>query len=195
MSYWFRICYTLLPVILAGVCNMIFVKLPVLDCLKKPMDNGMVYRDGKRLFGANKTWKGFWGMVFFTGFWMWCLGSLDALSPWVRGLSLICYEEIPPAWQWFYGALWGLGYVVFELPNSYVKRRIGIPPGQNAKGLKGYIFMFVDQADSVLGCMVFMLFFYVPTVSEALAIFVAGVVIHYVINIMLFVVGLKKQPA
>lgn len=41
--------------------------------------------------------------------------------------------------------------------------------------------------------MVFMLFFHIPTPVEATLIFIFGVVIHYVINILLFIVGLKKQ--
>jgi len=185
--------YTLLPVVMAGICNMIFVKLPVFVFLKIPMDNGVVCSDGKRLFGANKTWKGFLGMIFLTGFWMWGFGIFDNAFAWAQGLSLIDYQNFSAAEEWFYGLLWGVGYVLFELPNSYVKRRIDIPPGENRTGFTGQLFKFIDQADSVLGCMVFMLFFYIPTPFEAIALFIAGVIIHYLINILLFLVGLKKQ--
>ena len=193
MSSIVRITYTLLPVILAGICNMVLVKLPILSCLSRPMDGGAVRPDGKRLLGANKTWKGFWGMVFFTGFWMWIFGVLDNTFSWAEGLSLITYHEFSAAQEWFYGCLWGLGYVLFELPNSYAKRRIDIPPGENKAGFTGNLFKFIDQADSVLGCMVFMLFFYIPGPADAAAIFVIGVAIHYLINILLFLIGLKKQ--
>jgi len=193
MSYILRIVYTLLPVILAGVCNMILVKLPVLDSLKRPMDGGALCSDGKRLFGANKTWKGFVGMIFLTGFWMYVLGYLDQHLSWARGLSLMDYQSFSPAMEWLYGAIWGLGYVLFELPNSYIKRRLDIPPGQNKKGTIGYLFMFIDQADSVLGCMLFMLVFYVPSIKDAVAIFGLGVIIHYLTNVALYLVGLKKQ--
>jgi len=188
-----QIFYTLMPVVLAGVCNMILVKLPLFGFLKIPMDNEAVCADGKRLFGANKTWKGFWGMVFLTGFWMWVFGALDNTFAWAQGLSLLGYHNFSAVQELLYGFLWGLGYVLFELPNSYVKRRIDIPPGENRTGFIGHLFKFIDQADSVLGCMVFMLFFYIPTPLEAAALFVAGVIIHYLINILLFLVGLKKQ--
>ena len=54
---------TLMPIILAGVLNMIFCKSSLLQAAYRPMDGGLVLKDGKRLFGANKTWKGFIGMI------------------------------------------------------------------------------------------------------------------------------------
>ncbi len=53
---------TLMPVILAGVTNMIFLGSSLLEAAYRPMDAGLL-RMGKRLFGANKTWKGFLGMI------------------------------------------------------------------------------------------------------------------------------------
>ena len=54
---------TLMPVILAGILNMIFCKSSLLEAAYRPMDGGLILKDGKRLFGANKTWKGFLGMI------------------------------------------------------------------------------------------------------------------------------------
>ena len=54
---------TLMPVIFAGIFNMIFCKLPILGFLKKPMDAGKNFTDGRRIFGDNKTWKGFAGYL------------------------------------------------------------------------------------------------------------------------------------
>ncbi len=188
-----RVTYTILPIVMAGIINMILVKAPVFNFLRRPMDGGKRCSDGKRLFGDNKTWKGFWGMIFLTGFWMWFFGLLDEYFDWARGLSLIPLSQFSPWQEWLYGALWGLGYVLFELPNSYIKRRIDIPPGKNASGALGHLFRFIDQADSVIGCLIFMLFFYRPTLLEAVSIFIVGVAIHLAVNILLYVVGLKGQ--
>ena len=54
---------SMMPVILAGVLNMIWCKSDLARCLKIPMDRNIILRDGKRLFGDNKTWKGFFGMI------------------------------------------------------------------------------------------------------------------------------------
>lgn len=196
MSSLGQILYFLLPVILGGVSNMVFVKLPVATRLKRPMDGGWRLNDGERLLGENKTWKGFLGMILFTSLWMAVVAYVSRTFPWAGDLSLIRYEAFRfPFNEWFYGALWGFGYVLFELPNSYVKRRLNIPPGRNASGLKGILFTFIDQADSVIGCMVFMLFFYVPSVTEAVLIFLVGTGVHYVVNVLLFGIRLKNQPA
>lgn len=189
-----QLSYFLLPVILGGVCNMIFIKLPVADRLKAAMDYGRFWVDGKRVLGDNKTWKGFLGMIFITALWMAVFGQLNSHFDWARALSILDSSRFDfPLAYWIYGGLWGFGYVLFELPNSFIKRRINIGPGENHPGPIGLFFLFMDQADSVIGCMILMLFFYTPTLQEAAIIFVLGTVIHYVINILLYLVGLKNQ--
>ena len=50
---------TLLSSIFAGIVNSIFCKSNILDFLKIPMDFNKRLYDNKRIFGDNKTWKGF----------------------------------------------------------------------------------------------------------------------------------------
>ena len=66
-----EIYVTLAPAILAGVLNMIWVRLPWALSLAIPMDRGIIRSDGYRLLGDHKTWKGFLGMIG--------LGALSAL--------------------------------------------------------------------------------------------------------------------
>jgi hypothetical protein len=49
-----------------------------------------------------------------------------------RHLNDIPYEGL-------YGASLGLVYILAELPNSFIKRRLDIAPGKNATGIKGII--------------------------------------------------------
>jgi hypothetical protein len=189
-----KLFYFLLPVIFGGVSNMLYVKLPLVRRWNAPIDRNCLAGDGKRLFGENKTWQGFVGMITFTAFWMFIFTHMANTYDWVYKFALVDYR----AWQhplqaWLYGAILGFGYVLFELPNSYMKRRIDIPPGKNGYGWRGIVFYFVDQADSVLGCLLVMHFFFQPTWQEALGIFILGTIIHYLINLILFAVGLKKQ--
>lgn len=51
---------TLLPVIFAGVFNMLFVKTKFYKKYRKPIDGG------KNIFGNNKTWIGALSMILFT---------------------------------------------------------------------------------------------------------------------------------
>ena len=49
------------------------------------------------------------------------------------------------------------------------------------------------QSDSVMGCLVGMLIFYVPSWQDALAILVLATGFHFLTNIALYLLGLKKQ--
>jgi hypothetical protein len=189
-----QLAYLILPVTIAGICNMIYVKIPLVRRWNAPMDGSRTSKDGKRLFGDHKTWQGFGGMIVLTGLWMAAWVWAATHFSWASRLTVIDYHQWDfPADALWYGGWWGFGYVLFELPNSYIKRRIDIAPGKNASGWKGALFLFIDQADSIVGCMIFMLLFYRPNWREALLIFLMGVGIHYSINILLYLTGLKKQ--
>ncbi len=190
-----RIILFIVPVVYAGICNMIFVKLPLLNFLFHPIDNRMLLRDGKRLFGDNKTWKGFTGMIVFSVFWITCSTSVYIIAG-LQPYLLVPIEKLSPLYMIpFFGSLIGIGYVVFELPNSFFKRRIDIPPGKNVPSFIGYFFTFVDQCDSVVGIMVFISFVHILDIKEYILLFLIGTGIHYIINILLYFVGLKKQAA
>ena len=194
MSTMPQLLFLIAILVLAGATNMIFVKAPFSSGLSRPMDRGVRLHDGKRLFGDNKTWKGFFGMIVITAICLAAAGSLATNFPDIQRLSLIPFEEFKsPFTVWFFGALWGLAYVLAELPNSFLKRRIDIPPGENARGMKGFLCLVLDQADSVIGCVIVLPLFSSITWLDALVLVVLGSSIHYLTNLGLFAVRLKKQ--
>ncbi|PCI47799.1 MAG: CDP-diglyceride synthetase [Moraxellaceae bacterium] len=196
MSSVGELIYLVLPVIIGGVLNMVFVKASFLDNLKTPMDHGRLLKDGKRLFGENKTWKGFWGMIVLTSLSMLLLQAMAMVFDWANELSLFPFRSWSfPVDGLLYGAVWGFAYVLAELPNSYIKRRIDIAPGTNSSGFKGKVFILVDQADSVIGCVLFMPLFFTPTLIDAIAVLFLATALHLMINFLLYLVGLKSQPA
>jgi CDP-diglyceride synthetase len=189
-QYYFLIAI----LVCAGATNMAFVKLPILSSLSRPMDGGVLLSDGKRLFGDNKTWKGFVGMIAITAVCLAGAGSLATNVPYIQQLSLIPFHELKfPFNAWFFGALWGLAYVLAELPNSFLKRRIDIPPGENARGMKGFFCLILDQADSVIGCVLVLPLFSNITWLDAVTLIVLGSIAHYLANLGLYVVHLKRQ--
>ncbi len=183
----------LAPVVIGGVLNMVFVKTPVLHTLAVPIDKGKTLGDGHRLFGDNKTWKGFWGMIIFTGIATWLL--LQYATPVYRSINSALVP--PPDSSWWlpfgYGAVLGLFYVLFELPNSFIKRRIGIAPGKNGQGMVKYLFVFIDQADSVLGCALALLLFCNISVPDFFMLIFIGTAVHYFVNLLLYLGKLKSQ--
>ena len=54
---------TALPVILAGILNMLCVKQKWFKRYAKPLDRGTLLRDKKRIFGDNKTDLGIFTMI------------------------------------------------------------------------------------------------------------------------------------
>jgi len=166
-----HIYFLFLPAILGGVLNMVFVKLPLLKSLQVPMDGGKSLKDGKRVFGDNKTWKGFLGMIVLT--------ALSAWLVWHRAFTF----------SYLRGALLGFAYVAAELPNSFVKRRLNLPPGKNG----GFVQKFFDMADSAIGCILVFPLIYPITWLEALALFVIGTLTHYVVNLLLYYAKIRKQ--
>ncbi|MFD2672140.1 CDP-archaeol synthase [Marinicrinis sediminis] len=183
----------MMPIVLAGMTNMGWVKLPIVKRNRVAMDGGRCWRDGKPVFGANKTWAGFWGMIVFAGFWFGMMGIAAENWDWLNRHSLLPWDEFSPGSEWLYGMLWGFAYVLFELPNSFIKRRIDIAPGQNDRGLKGLFFTMMDQVDSVIGCILATYVFYHPSIMEVVLFLVIGSLIHYVVNVLLYVMKLKNQ--
>ena len=184
---------TLLPAILSGVFNMIWCKVSILKCLKRPIDFNKKFIDGKRIFGDNKTWKGFVGYLIFnviiTIIWGFICSSC--------GFNHLNYFYINNTntvlFNLFIGFLLGLGYALFELPNSFIKRRIGIEEGKSTTGLKKIFFIFFDQADSVFGCCLVVWMFYDLGILLYLGYVLVGAVTHIVFNMLLYFLHLRKN--
>lgn len=195
MTKVFDIYISLMPVIFTGILNMIWCKFPVFKKLNKPIDNGEKLKDGNRILGDNKTWKGLTGYII--------LGIICAVV-W----GLVC-DNITYLYQhnYFYadhandviynlviGFLLGLFYSLFELPNSFIKRRLGIKEGKSPKGIIKWVFIILDQADSIFGCVLVLSFVYKMTALFYFECVLLGAATHIAINILLYFVHLRKNP-
>lgn len=189
-----RMIVTLLAVIVAGIEVMIFVRLPILDIIKRPLDNNRVLADGRRLFGDHKTWKGFLAYIVFTSIWTMLFGLIASVVPAFEDLNyLYVYYDNTAIYNLLIGAALGLAYALFELPNSYLKRRLAIKPGQTADGAIKYLLIFLDQADSVIGCVIVLALVYPMSLSFFLAYVLLGAGIHLLLNLLLSVAGLRQE--
>jgi CDP-diacylglycerol--serine O-phosphatidyltransferase len=168
-----------LPLVFSGALHMVFVRKDWLSALRRPID--------ERRFGPNKTWRGFVVMPLATVVGVWLMQALEPLvisRPTVslRGASGVVL-----------GLGLGLAYVLAELPNSLIKRRLGIEPGMLPEKNR-LLFAFVDQADSAIGCAIaYRLLLGVPT-PTVLAICLLGPALHLVGNVVLYLVGVRRRP-
>jgi hypothetical protein len=158
----------------------------LLPALKRPLDGGRCI-GGRRVFGDNKTWRGALcmtaGVVLATVvLWQWGWWR-DQLPDEVNASSPVVV-----------GVLIGLGTVIGELPNSFLKRRLDIAPGTRRHSPGGVALAVLDQGDLVLGIWVLLMPVWVMPVWLVAVAFVAISAIHAVINVVGYAVGARAAP-
>lgn len=161
------------PILIAGITLILSMKFNWLAALNKPIDAG------RNIFGANKTWRGvIIYLVVATLFTV--LMNLADLS-WFHPI----YRQNP----WLLGVSVSGAYVFGELFNSFVKRRIGIKPGQSS-GLAQKVF---DTVDGMLAAGVVLLVAYSVELSFLLASLVLSISLHLSTDAVMRRIGLKQK--
>jgi hypothetical protein len=185
--------FLLAAFVLAGCAQVVWLATAWSRKLSMPLDGGRTLR-GRRIFGANKTLRGFVVMVPATAAAFAIVaaaaraiaGSTDAAGLWP--LSLPGYALL--------GAWAGLGFMLGELPNSFVKRQLDIAPGAIAAHPVAAFWQFtIDRIDSGVG-MLTALSLAVPTPLQTWAFVVfVGWTIHWSFSVVLFRLRVKPRPA
>jgi len=184
-----RAAWLILPVVVGGLCHVAVLKTDFLGPLAVPLDGGACWR-GRPLFGANKTWR---GVVVMSGSTALATAAQAALARRMHWKSAVEMQQYARLDAWAGGAICGLTYCIAELPNSFVKRRLQILPGARAIRL-GRIQYLVDQADSVVGCLIPLRLLYRSTVGELVTAFALGLTIHIGIDQLIYAIGVKARP-
>lgn len=156
-----------------------------------PIDGGRkLYK--KRIFGENKTWRG--------------LVMMPVASSAIFTLFSVLYEKLP---EWLQNGLWqlppssyailgftcGLAFMLAELPNSFIKRRIGVAPGKAPKKFLPAISCFLlDRFDSTLGVLL-VLQMQVPLLWQTwVYTLVIGSLVHFLFSYILYLLNIKSRP-
>jgi hypothetical protein len=165
-----------LPVVVAGLVHQVVRRRDVLAGLSCSLDD-VLFR-GRAIFGANKTLRGFVVMPLACG----AAFAVERVVFSTRLASLPCWT----------GLLVGAMYVAAELPNSMLKRRVGIAPGAQAS--RGRAFFFVlDHVDSALGCALAF-----RALHQSWPVVIAGLVLapllHVTVNRAAHAAGLRSAP-
>jgi hypothetical protein len=177
------------PVVLAGLTHIAIIRLGTFQALASlPLDMGLVFK-GRRLFGENKTLRGAVVMIVATAFWVFAQNLLLINHPWYTQLMPSFLTIHPLEW----GGLAGAGYVAGELPNSFVKRRLGISAGKAAQGGLWLVFWTIDQVDSVVGVLVFLYPIWHPSLPIVIALFGVTLLVHPIVALVMFCLGLKNR--
>jgi CDP-2,3-bis-(O-geranylgeranyl)-sn-glycerol synthase len=140
---------------------------PVLGGGGKPIDHARNWRDGKRIFGAHKTYRGFlFGLAIGFG-----VGIVDCL---IFGFP------------WLFAILTPLGALLGDLIAAFFKRRLNIAPGG--------LFPIIDQIDFVIGALLFALPLSILSWETAITVLLITPPIHLFTNFLAYKMKLKKNP-
>lgn len=146
---------------------------------RHPVDLGRLFIDGKRVFGDNKTWEGFAaGLVagILTGI------ALKPFYPAARFADMIVI-----------GLVEGLGAMIGDLANSFVKRRLGMRPGTPLPVLDQTSFIIVAAA-MVRALQVDKLALIELKLDEVLFVVLVALILHPLTNYVAYKLGLKEVP-
>jgi CDP-archaeol synthase len=162
--------YIVVPLIISNVLHMVIVKKNIFSFLAIPVST--------KLFGQNKTWRGFVIVPLLNAFLLLLINLLWPYLPNVRALII--------------GFLLGIAYMLFELPNSYLKRRLGIAPGGKAADHR-WLLMLIDKTDSSFGVSLFSYFLLDISWVQVLQLFLISVLTHILFSYLLVTIRIKKS--
>jgi len=140
---------------------------PVLFGGGRAVDFGRTMPDGERIFGDHKTVRGL-------------------LSGLVIGIIVGIFESfLSGSDMTRMAALASAGALLGDLGGAFIKRRMGIKPGQPLPG--------VDQLDFVLGAVLAISLIDTPTLGTLLILFCVTPPIHLLTNMVAYKLGLKSN--
>lgn len=173
MSTYISALLLFLPAGIANAVPVLVKKVPGLSKLKAPIDGGISFR-GKRLLGANKTWRGLISGTLVAGFTAWILYpmiSIDTGST-LNGIALGCAI--------------GFGALLGDAVESFFKRQKEIPSGSS--------WLLFDQLDYVMGALLFSLPFVRLAGIDYLLVILTYFVLHFIVSYVGYLLGLKDKP-
>ena len=156
-------------------CNVIHMVL-----VKKKVLEGMAIPISTKWFGKNKTIRGFILLPLLSGGLV-LLGSMF-FGPFKSSIGI----------DFILGYLMGVVYLLAELPNSFVKRRLGIPTGSHSTKYR-IVQIIVDRLDSLIGIFIFYYFVYYTPISDLMILFVLATGISLGASVILYSLKIKKS--
>jgi len=162
--------YFIFPAYIANMCPVIFGKLNF------PFGKAI----NAKLFGENKTWRGFYA-GYLGAFIVLLVQAFLSSKGIFEQYAFLDYSEINLL---LYAGLFGIGAILGDLIESFFKRRVGIKSGQPW-------FPF-DQLDFVIGALALLAPLYILPWENILALAIITPILHFLTNVIAYLLGLKK---
>ena len=176
----------LVPVLGAPLAHAPVLRFDLAPALKRPLDGGAKLR-GRRLLGDNKTVRG--ALVMLAG----VTAATLALSQWDAYWSRLP-EDVRDAGPLLVGSLLGAGTVLGELPNSFLKRRLDIAPGERGRSLPGIALSVWDQVDFVPAIVLLLAPVWLMPLDTFLLALAVVALVHLALNLVGYALGARTAP-
>ena len=183
--------YVMLAMSLAATVHLAWLRSSASTGFRAPIDGARTWR-GRRLFGDNKQWRGLMALPPAAAF------AFVAVEQALRAWWPQVHANLWPMSSSLYavaGASCGLAFMAAELPNSFLKRQLGVAPGQPAgKRWQRLLCNVADRFDSVTG-LVLMLWLLVPLPAAALwTLLLGGPALHAAFSVAQYAMGQNSRP-
>lgn len=161
---------------------VIAAQTPLIKNFNQPLDFNKKIK-GHRIFGPHKTWRGLIVGAIFSSLTLWLQQYLYLHFSWCKSISgPINYSLIPLL---IVGPLFGIGALMGDAIESFLKRQRGIGPGSRW-------FPF-DQTDYIIGGALTTFIFFNLNISQYILIFFVWLIIHVLASYVGYLLGLKDQ--
>jgi hypothetical protein len=184
-----RIAYLFLPLLggalLVGMCT----RFNWMPSLAWPVDRGLTLC-GHRLFGDNKTFRGVLAGTLGTALAMVLQGRVFHRLGAARALEYVDYSRLP---LFRLGLLLGFTRMLSELPNSFAKRQLDIPPGHLAQGHWAAVFYILDHLDYLPGSWTVLAGLVEVTISRVLMSTVVVFAAHHLASAVGYWLGMRRS--
>jgi CDP-2,3-bis-(O-geranylgeranyl)-sn-glycerol synthase len=180
--------FLLVAFVLAGIAQTAWLHMPRSASLAIPLDGGHTWR-GRRIFGANKTLRGFVVMVPAAAVAFAAIAAISGgESAGLWPLAVSGYAAL--------GAWAAIGFMAGELPNSFVKRQFDIAPGSAPLGrLRTAVHFAIDRLDSGVGMLAAISLVVPAPLATWLVVLIVGPAIHWSFSVAMFHLGIKTRAA
>ena len=185
-----KAAFLLVSMSVAGIAHVLWLRTRLSKRFGWPVDAGLTCR-GRRLFGDNKRVCGFMVLPPAAALCFMALGFLretfssevaEALWP----LSALQYAGL--------GFVCGVAFMLAELPNSFLKRQLGIAPGQSSEQPALRLMVLVlDRLDSVIGVLLALSVLVPVPIATWFWVLLAGPFVHALFSTTMHALGIKAR--
>ena len=152
-------------------------------CIRIGLLRGLAVPINTSLFGANKTYRGLAAVTLGTSAGFVAIRPLELVTPVASSFRLALV-----------GLAVGVAAMLAELPNSFMKRRMGIAPGVQSSGLSGIAFHLLDQVDVVVGAWLVLGWLMRPTLPRLAGSLATVYVGHQIVSLVGYWLGMRQTP-